>query len=66
MDRELHWYSTNMSQLGRSFYILVVSILVVIVNILILVIAYRMEKRERRPVREETYDEKMVGAIMLY
>lgn len=65
-DRDMHWYSKDMSKLGHSFYLVVVGILVVIVNIVILVIAYRMEKRERRPVSQEPYDEKMAGAIMLY
>lgn len=66
VDRDNNWYSTDMSQLGHSFYLVIVGILVVIANIVVLVIAYRMEKRERRPVHEEPYDEKMAGAIMLY
>lgn len=65
-DRENNWYTTDMSKLGHSFYLVVVGIVVVIVNIAILIVAHRMEKRERRPVNEEPYDEKMAGAIMLY
>lgn len=65
-ERENSWYTTNLSQLGHSFYLVVVGTLVVFINIIILVIAFRMEKRERRPVNEEPYDEKMAGAIMLY
>lgn len=65
-DRELHWYSKDMAYLGHSFYLVVFGILVVAVNIVVLTIAYRMEKRERRPVSEVPYDEKMAGAIMLY
>lgn len=65
-DRENLWYSTNMARFGYSFYLIVIGILIVITNIVILIIVYRMEKRERRPVNEEPYDEKMAGAIMLY
>lgn len=65
-DRELHWSSKDMAFLGHSFYLVVLGILVVLVNIIVLVVAYRMEKRERRPISDVPYDEKMAGAIMLY
>lgn len=64
-DRE-RWHTTNLSDFGHSFYFVLLGILFVIVNIVILFIVLMIEKRERRPVRQEPVDEKTAGAIMLY
>lgn len=56
----------HLSGFGHSFYFVLVGILFVIVNIVILVVVVAMEKKERRPVRQEPVDEKTVNAIMLY
>lgn len=61
------WHTRDMSWLGHSFYFVLAGVLVVIVNLVILYIVIRMERKERRPIRrEDPVDEKMVGAIMLY
>lgn len=61
------WHTRDMSWLGHSFYFVVAGVLVVIVNLVILYIVIRIERKERRPIRrEDPVDEKMVGAIMLY
>lgn len=65
-DRNNQWHSTNLSTFGHSFYFVLASFLFVIVNIVILIVVMIMEKKERRPVRQEPVDEKTVGAIMLY
>lgn len=64
-DRE-RWHTTNLSDFGHSFYFVLLGILFVIVNLVILFIVLLIEKKERRPVRQEPVDEKTVGAIMLY
>lgn len=66
VDRKSQWHSTNLSTFGHSFYFVLGGFLFVIVNIVILIVVMRMEKKERRPVRQEPVDEKTVGAIMLY
>lgn len=65
-DRVKTWHSVNLSDFGHSFYFVAVGILFVIVNLVILVVVLVMEKKERRPVRQEPVDEKAAGAIMLY
>lgn len=65
-DRQKTWHTTNLSDFGHSFYFVLMGILFVIVNLVILVVVLVMEKKERRPVRQEPVDEKAAGAIMLY
>lgn len=64
-DRK-HWHTMHLSDFGHSLYFVLAGILFVIVNLVILAVVLIMEKRERRPIREEPTDEKTVGAIMLY
>lgn len=65
-DLKHQWHSKELSTFGHSFYFVAAAILFVIINLMILVIVNRMEKKERRPVRQEPIDEKTAGAIMLY
>lgn len=66
-DLQNHWHTKNLSSLGHSFYLLVIGIIIVTVNLIILCMVVSMERKERRPIRrEDPVDEKMVGAIMLY
>lgn len=64
-DRQRSWQS-HLADFGHSFYFVLVGILFVIVNLVILVVVLVVEKKERRPVRQEPVDEKTAGAIMLY
>lgn len=67
-DRQRSWHSLYLSELGHSFYFLLVGIFLVIINVVILVAVAVIEKRERKPIHrpEPAVDEKMTGAIMLY
>lgn len=64
-DRK-HWHTLHLSDFGHSFYFVLLGILFVIINIVILIIVIVLEKKERRPIRQEPTDEKTAGAIMLY
>lgn len=64
-DRKLSWYSHELSNLGFSFHMIFISFLFVIINIVILIIAYKIEKRESRYI-EPSYEDKTQSAIMLY
>ncbi|XP_058458225.1 uncharacterized protein LOC131435460 [Malaya genurostris] len=65
-DRKNNWSSQGLASLGTSFYFVVAGILVVIINIILLTVAVKMERRERNRVLEPLTDEKNQGAIMLY
>ncbi|XP_055524541.1 uncharacterized protein LOC129718135 [Wyeomyia smithii] len=65
-DRKNNWYSTGLATLGASFYFVVAGFVVVIINIVLLTVAVKMEKRERNQMLEPPTDEKTQGAIMLY
>lgn len=65
-DLKLNWYSNGRAYIGFSFYFIVVSIIIVIVNIVILITAYRNEKRETRVVDSYPLEDKTQSAIMLY
>lgn len=62
--RSLH--TVDLADLGHSFYFVFVGVVFVIVNLLVLVVVFVMEKKERRFVRQEPVEEKSAGAIMLY
>uniref|UniRef100_A0A1A9Z9J2 MARVEL domain-containing protein n=1 Tax=Glossina pallidipes TaxID=7398 RepID=A0A1A9Z9J2_GLOPL len=64
-DRRHNWYSHGLASLGYSFYLVVVSTLVVFLNITILFHARRREKREVRHLQPPS-EEKHQSAIMLY
>uniref|UniRef100_A0A1A9WY22 Uncharacterized protein n=1 Tax=Glossina brevipalpis TaxID=37001 RepID=A0A1A9WY22_9MUSC len=64
-DRRHNWYSQGLSSLGYSFYLIVVSTLVVFLNITILLHARRCEKRDMQRL-EPPSEEKHQSAIMLY
>ncbi|KAJ6646760.1 hypothetical protein Bhyg_01974 [Pseudolycoriella hygida] len=67
-DRDIHWYSHGLASLGHSFYFVIVGIIFVFINLTLLIIAVRMERRERLKSMHDdpAYDEKAQGAIMLY
>ncbi|XP_053696997.1 uncharacterized protein LOC128744193 [Sabethes cyaneus] len=65
-DRNNNWYSTGLAALGTSFYLVVAGFIVVIINLVLLTVAVKMEKRERNRMLEPQTDEKTQGAIMLY
>lgn len=65
LSKSLH--TINLADLGHSFYFILAGVLFVIINLLILIVVFAMEKRERRFVRRpEPVEEKSAGAIMLY
>lgn len=65
-DRENNWDSRGLASLGTSFYFVVAGIVIVMINIVLLIVAARIEKRERTQVLDTPLDEKTQGAIMLY
>lgn len=67
-NREEKWYSTGLANFGHSFYFVVVGIVIVLINLTLLFMAVRVERKERMHVQHDdpNYDEKMQGAIMLY
>lgn len=65
-DRKNNWYSVGLASLGTSFYFVVAGFVVVVINLILLTVATRMEKRERTQVLDVPTDEKTQGAIMLY
>lgn len=64
-DHTLQWYSRGLAHLGYSFYMVIASTIVVLINITILIYAKRSEQREERRL-EPHDDEKNQSAIMLY
>lgn len=65
-DRRLKWRSQGSVFLGYSFYLVVLSTIVVLCNIAIL-LRVRLEKHRRRDrVDPNFYEQKNNGAIMLY
>lgn len=65
-DRNQHWYTKELAQLGHSFFLVLAGVIIVIINLIILCVVVSWERKERRTVHEEPVDEKMAGAIMLY
>ncbi|XP_018786675.1 PREDICTED: uncharacterized protein LOC108967600 [Bactrocera latifrons] len=63
--QDRHWYSHGLAYLGYSFYLVIASTLVVILNIIILLHAKRRERADRQRL-EPPSEEKNQGAIMLY
>ncbi|XP_067618606.1 clarin-2 [Eurosta solidaginis] len=63
--QDRNWYSHGLAFLGYSFYLVIASTLVVIINIFILLHAKRSEQRDRQRL-EPLSEEKNQGAIMLY
>ncbi|XP_073819500.1 uncharacterized protein [Musca autumnalis] len=64
-DHKNHWYSKGLASLGYSFYMVVLSTLVVIINIIILLYARHCDRRDRQRL-EPPSEEKNQCAIMLY
>lgn len=67
-DRNQKWY-TKAVHLGHSFYFVVASFCLILVNIMLVCVAVHWERRDRRRRRhivEPPVDEKTHGAIMLY
>lgn len=67
-DRQQKW-TTKSVHLGHSFYFVVASFALVLVNILLIGLAVyweRRDRRRRRHITEPPVDEKTHGAIMLY
>lgn len=64
-DTRLHWYSEGLAELGYSFYLVIASTLVVLLNIVILIYVRRQEYRERHGF-EPPSEDKNQSAIMLY
>lgn len=60
-----HWYSTGLANLGYSFYLVVISTIVVLINITVLIYARRRELRERHR-SDPLNKDKNQAAIMLY
>ncbi|XP_052866061.1 uncharacterized protein LOC128272316 [Anopheles cruzii] len=65
-DRNNNWYSTGLTMLGSSFYFVSAGIALVIVNLILLILATRLEHWERKKFSHPATDDKMQGAIMLY
>ncbi|TDG52004.1 hypothetical protein AWZ03_001674 [Drosophila navojoa] len=63
--QQQHWYSTGLAHLGYSFYLVVISTIVVFINITILLYARRREHRDRHR-SEPLGKDKNQAAIMLY
>jgi len=64
-NRDELWYSKDYVTLGYSFSFVCIGCVIVFINLILLVMAIHIEKRERHRV-EPPCDEKTQGAIMLY
>lgn len=67
-DRNQNWYTKHV-RLGHSFYFVVASFCLILVNIILICVAVsweRRDRRRRRHIAEPPVDEKTHGAIMLY
>lgn len=62
-DQKL-WTSNQLSTFGYSFYFIVAAFLVVLMNLVLLMMAVRIEKRHRKSL--EPIEEKEGNSIMLY
>lgn len=65
-DQNDGWYSNDLSILGYGFYIVAVSILVTIVNLLLLNCVRSKENFRSTDQESSAYEEKSNGDIMLY
>lgn len=65
-DRNNLWYSNGLAYLGYSFWLVILSTIIVIVNLIILHIARKNEYRNRKGRIEPPCEEKNQIAIMLY
>ncbi|XP_039492432.1 uncharacterized protein LOC120452335 [Drosophila santomea] len=63
--QQQHWYSNGLAYLGYSFYLVVISTVVVLLNIAVLMYARRRDLRDRQCL-EAPSDDKNKAAIMLY
>lgn len=63
--QQLHWSSAGLAYLGYSFYLVVISTIVILINITILLYAKRREHRDRHRLEPLSKD-KNQAAIMLY
>ncbi|XP_013103421.1 uncharacterized protein LOC106084348 [Stomoxys calcitrans] len=64
-DHKHHWYSSGLASLGYSFYMVILSTLVVLINISILLYARHCDRRDRQRL-EAPSEKKNECAIMLY
>lgn len=65
-DRNNNWYSTGLTMLGSSFYFIAGGIALVVINLILLIVAVRLERWEKKKFLNPTTDDKTQGAIMLY
>ncbi|KFB46252.1 AGAP004587-PA-like protein [Anopheles sinensis] len=65
-DRNNNWYSTGLTMLGSSFYFIAGGIALVLINLILLIVAVRLERWEKQKFLNPTTDDKTQGAIMLY
>ncbi|GAB0089556.1 uncharacterized protein DMENIID0001_041220 [Sergentomyia squamirostris] len=65
-DQNNFWYTTGLARLGFSFHLVILGIAIIVVNIICLIVAAYLERREHRPTTELLCDEKTQGVIMLY
>ncbi|XP_017015406.1 uncharacterized protein [Drosophila takahashii] len=63
--QQQHWYSTGLAYLGYSFYLVVISTTVVLLNIAVLLYAERRDLRDRQSL-EPPSEDKNKAATMLY
>ncbi|XP_017081739.1 uncharacterized protein LOC108115008 [Drosophila eugracilis] len=63
--QQQHWYSTGLAYLGYSFYLVVISTVVVLINIAVLLYAERRDARDCKRM-EPPSDDKNKAATMLY
>uniref|UniRef100_A0A1L8D9Y8 Putative conserved plasma membrane protein n=1 Tax=Nyssomyia neivai TaxID=330878 RepID=A0A1L8D9Y8_9DIPT len=65
-DQRQTWYTDGLARLGLSFHILILGIAIIVINIICLIVAVYLERREHRVTTEPLCDEKTQGVIMLY
>lgn len=64
-DVSQHWYTTGLARLGSSFYLVAAGFLIALLNIIFLISAVVVERRQMRRYQSGDNDENK-GAIMLY
>lgn len=64
-DLNQHWYTTGLARLGSSFYFVAIGFVIALVNIILLISAVVVERRQMRRYQSGDNDENK-GAIMLY
>uniref|UniRef100_A0A0K8TNR9 Putative conserved plasma membrane protein n=1 Tax=Tabanus bromius TaxID=304241 RepID=A0A0K8TNR9_TABBR len=64
-DRNNNWYSRGLANIGLSFYLVVCSTIIAVINLLVLIAAYKEQNKKERSDKIPC-EEKTQGAIMLY